>query len=49
MRAIKFRGKDIKDGEWLYGNLQVPQKEGTPYYIWDEALTIRPLDRFLLA
>ena len=44
MRAIKFRGKDIKDGEWLYGNLQVPQKEGAPYYMWDANMQQREVD-----
>jgi hypothetical protein len=36
MREIKFRGKNIETGEWLYGNLQVPSKEGVPYFMWDE-------------
>ena len=44
MRMIKFRGKDIKTGEWLYGNLQVPQKEGVPYYIWDASMQQREVD-----
>ena len=35
MRTIKFRGKDIETGEWLYGNLQVPSKVGVPYFMWD--------------
>lgn len=35
-REIKFRGKTIKTGRWLYGNLQVPSKEGVPYYMFDE-------------
>ena len=44
MRAIKFRGKDIKTGEWLYGNLQARQKEGAPYYIWDASMQQREVD-----
>lgn len=36
MREIKFRGKNLETGEWLYGNLQVPSKEGVPYYMWDK-------------
>ncbi len=36
MRNIKFRGKDKKTGEWLYGNLQVPTIEGVPYFMWDK-------------
>ena len=36
MREIKFRGKNIETGEWLYGNLQVPKKEGVGYYMWDK-------------
>lgn len=35
-REIKFRGKDKKTGEWLYGNLQVPTIEGVPYFMWDK-------------
>lgn len=35
MRTIKFRGKDIKTGEWLYGNIQVPSKQGVPYFMYD--------------
>ena len=35
MRTIKFRGKDIKTGEWLHGNIQVPSKEGVGYFMWD--------------
>lgn len=35
MRAIKFRGKDIETGEWLYRNIQVPSKEGGGYFMWD--------------
>lgn len=35
-RQIKFRGKDKKTGEWLYGNLQVPTIEGVPYFMWDK-------------
>lgn len=38
MRAIKFRGKDIKTGEWLYGNIQVPSKEDVEYFMWDRDL-----------
>lgn len=35
MRIIKFRGKSTEHRDkWLYGNLQVPQKEGVPYYMW---------------
>ena len=36
MREIKFRAKTIDTGEWLYGNLQVPKKEGGGYYMWDK-------------
>lgn len=35
-RQIKFRGKDKKTGEWLYGNLQVPTIESVPYFMWDK-------------
>lgn len=35
MRQIKFRGKDTETAEWLYGNLQVPNKVGVPYFMWD--------------
>ena len=31
MRTIKYRGKDIKTGEWLYGNLQATKKEDDQY------------------
>lgn len=44
MRIIKFRGKDIKTGEWLYGNLQVPSKEGVPYYMKDKDHFQREVD-----
>jgi len=36
MRKIKFRGKCKRTGEWLYGNLQVPAKEGVGYFMWDK-------------
>ena len=35
MRTIKFRGKDIETGKWLYGNIQVPSKQNVPYFMWD--------------
>lgn len=35
MRTIKFRGKDIETAEWLYGNIQVPSKQGVPYFMYD--------------
>ena len=44
MREIKFRGKNIETGEWLYGNLQVPQKEGVGYYMWDKEKFQREVD-----
>ena len=37
-REIKFRGKSIDTGEWIYGNLQVPGKPGVEYFMWDEEL-----------
>lgn len=33
MRSIEFRGKRIDDGEWVYGNLFIPDKEETPTQI----------------
>ena len=44
MREIKFRGKNIETGEWLYGNLQVPKKEGVGYYMWDKEKFQREVD-----
>lgn len=35
MREIKFRARTV-NGKWLYGNLQVPSVNGSPYYMWDE-------------
>lgn len=35
MRTIKFRGKDLETGEWLFGNIQVPSKEDVEYFMWD--------------
>lgn len=35
MRTIKFRGKDIKTGKWLYGNIQVPAKTFNEFFMWD--------------
>ena len=35
MRTIKFRGKDIKTGEWLYGNIQVPTPPFDKFFMWD--------------
>lgn len=35
MRTIKFRGKDIETGEWLYGNIQVPTPPFDKYFMWD--------------
>ena len=51
MRTIKFRGKTKKQRQrwelekvepvkWVYGNLQVPSKEGVGYYMWDDGLQI---------
>ena len=44
MREIKFRAKTIDTGEWLYGNLQVPKKEGGGYYMWDTSAWQREVD-----
>lgn len=44
MREIKFRAKTIDTGEWLYGNLQVPKKEGAGYYMWDASMWQRQVD-----
>lgn len=44
IRVIKFRGKDIETGEWLYGNLQVPAKEGVPYFMWNKDHFQREVD-----
>lgn len=44
MREIKFRGKMVNAEKWLYGNLQVPCKEGVPYYMKDEELYQRKVD-----
>ena len=44
MREIKFRAKTIDTGEWLYGNLQVPKKEGAEYYMWDTSMWQREVD-----
>lgn len=36
MREIKFRGRDIVNGRWIYGNLEVPLaiRNGSRHYIW---------------
>ena len=34
MRTIKFRGKDIETGEWVYGVL-LPKPQFDKYFIWD--------------
>ena len=44
MREIKFRAKAIDTGEWLYGCLQVPRKEGGGYYMWDASMWQRQVD-----
>ena len=44
MREIKFRAKTIDTGEWLYGCLQVPRKEGGGYYMWDANMRQRKVD-----
>lgn len=33
-REIKFRGKDLVTGEWLYGHYMQTFFEGTPSFIW---------------
>ena len=35
MRQIKFRGKDIKTGEWLYGDLVQPIGDAPRIYVQD--------------
>jgi len=35
MRTIKFRGKSIQNGEWLYGNIQIPKPPFDEYYMLD--------------
>lgn len=36
MREIKFRGKRKDNGEWVYGNLQVPTPPFDKYFMWDK-------------
>lgn len=35
-REIKFRGKNLKNGKWVYGNIQIPIYPFDEYYMWDE-------------
>lgn len=43
MRKIKFRGRTV-NGEWLYGNLQVPAVNSVSYYMWDKDKFQRAVD-----
>ena len=43
MREIKFRGRTV-NGEWLYGNLQVPAVNSVPYYMWNKDKFQRAVD-----
>lgn len=36
MREIKFRGKRLDNGEWVYGNIQVPKPPFAKWFMWDE-------------
>lgn len=36
MRTIKFRGKRVDNGEWIYGNLFLPEKNVSRAYICPE-------------
>ena len=36
MRTIKFRGKDIKAGEWIYGDLIIDNAENYFIHIREE-------------
>jgi len=37
MRAIKFRGKRITDGRWVYGGIATsPQKDSTTIHTYDD-------------
>lgn len=34
-REVKFRGKSIQNGKWLYGNIQIPEDPYDEYFMWD--------------
>lgn len=36
MRAIKFRGRDIVNGKWIFGSLEIPSvnRNASSHYIW---------------
>lgn len=34
-REVKFRGKSIQNGKWLYGNIQIPEAPYDEYFMWD--------------
>ena len=36
MRETKFRGKRLDNGEWVYGNIQVPKPPFAKWFMWDE-------------
>jgi len=33
---ILFRGKRVDNGEWLFGNIQVPKPPFDKYFMWDD-------------
>lgn len=48
MRTIKFRGKEIRTNQWVYGDFRMPPKKYPMITIWEESRLIPHCIEFLV-